>query len=104
MYLPFNSGDQYKSETSVVTNKYGTLTTHTRHYKVHKAYQCMGGSIKDIYIDGIVHSYVCVTRAGLKTKRAHFQAMKSRANIITDRIHIRAKANDRKAHKAKHSK
>lgn len=104
MYLPDNTGCRYNTEQSVITNKYGTLTTYVRHYKVHKAYLCMGGVIKDIYLDGIAHGYVCVSRAGLKTKKAHFQAMNSRANIITDRIHIRTKVNDRKAHKAKHSK
>ena len=103
MHLPFSTGSQYRDETSVLTHRtLGKFTNHSTHYKVHRAYLCMGGLIRDIYINGIVHSYVCVNRKQLNTKKARGLRANDRAQLFTNLIRVKFKPDNRKAHKARH--
>jgi hypothetical protein len=105
MQLPMTTGLRYREEHSQCKHRsLGDYTKIKRHYKVHKAFQCMGGVIKDIYINGEVHSYVCVQRKGIKRNSPLNIGYKEADIHSTNAIRVKFKPNDRKSHKAKHSK
>lgn len=93
---------RYNEDKANITCKLGAFTKIKRHYKVHRAYLCMGGHIRDIYINGEVRSYVCVQRKGINNKLAIGQSMKRRADIETNGIRVRFSPINRKDHRLKH--